>query len=169
MNRRKTIPVRLALLVLVTAAAASCANRNVTYKPVPIPQDISQGNTFVLLTSIEIPKGSTALYFQGGRVLSKDEISGDAPYCRLDFARPAPRKLTIQPQGFDVTNVDYDDRSQGTDEQKSTTSFALKAEKGPAAKRMACGRPLASTRVDFLTPDEIGAALNGIFSIEVLN
>lgn len=169
MNRHQVIALRLTLVLCVFAAVASCSRPVQLYKPVPLSQDIAQGSEFVLLDPILVPKGMSALFFQRGGVLHHDEISGDAPVCRLDLAKPTAKEITIQPQNFRVTNVEYDDRSEGADEQKATTSFALKAAAGPATKRMACGRPVASTRRDFLTPDEIAAALNGLFLIRAPN
>ena len=165
MRRHKVIAVRAALVLCMIAAVASCSRSVQPYRPVALPQDIGQGSTFVLLDPILVPKGMSALFFQRGGVLHKDEISGDAPVCRLDLAKPTAKRITIPSQNFRVTDVEYDDRSEGADEQKATTSFALKAAAGPAMKRMACGRPVASTRRDFLTPDEISAALNGLFLI----
>ena len=164
MKRQKVIAVKLALVLCAVAASASCS-RMQPYKPVPLPQDIAQGTTFVLLDPILVPKGVSAIFFQRGTVLHKDEISGDAPVCRLDLAKPTAKRITIPAQNFQVTDVEYDDRSEGADEQKATTSFTVKAAAGPATKRMACGRPLDATRVDFLTPDEIAAALNGLFLV----
>jgi hypothetical protein len=169
MRGRNVPAVRLALVLCMIAVVASCSRSVQPYRPVAVPQDITQGSTFVLLDPIPVPKGMSAVFFQRGGVLHKDKISGDAPVCRLDLAKPTAKRITIQPQNFRVTDVEYDDRSEGADEQKATTSFALKAAAGPTTKRMACGRPLDSTKVDFLTPDEIAAALNGLFLIRAPN
>ncbi len=169
MRHRIVLVVRMALVLSVTATVAACSRPVQPYQPVPLPQDIAQGSTFLLQDPILVPKGMAAIFFQEGRVLHKDEVTGDAPVCRLDLAKPTGSEITIQPQNFRVTNVEYDDRSEGAGEQKATTSYSLKAAAGPATKRMACGRPLASNRADFLTPDEIAGALGGLFLIQAPN
>lgn len=171
MNCRNTIPVRLALLALVTAGAVSCANNIPLQDAAPVRKDISQGNIFVQLVPIEIAEGKAAVYFQAGRVIAEEGIGADDPVCRLEPVGPARTKLTtMQPQRFRVTSVDYDDRAPGgAGEQLSTTSITLSAENGSDKERISCWWPGAASRPDFVTPDDIGATLDGNFSIEVLN
>lgn len=168
MNRYDIIIVRLALLVLVTAATASCTHKKEPYEAVSIPQEISQGDTLVLLKPLEVASGKKAVYFQGGRVVEDTGINANAPYCRLELTAPARTKLTIQPQHFEITKVTYDDRAQGhAAKQLSTTNFVLRAGNGGKTDRIACGWPSGSAKPNFLNPEEIGAALEGYFSIEV--
>ena len=161
--------VRLTLLVLATATVASCTQKKDPYETVSIPQEISQGDTLVLLKPLEVLRGRNAIYFQGGRVVGENGIYADAPYCRLELNGPALTKLTIQPQHFEVTKVTYDDQAQGrhADEQLSTTYVILRAGKGGETGRIACGWPVESAKPNFPTAEEIGAALEGYFSIEV--
>lgn len=168
MNRCDIIIVRLALLVLATTAAASCTHKKDPYEAVSIPQEISQGDTLVLLQPLEVSSGTKAVYFQGGRVVEENGINANAPYCRLELTEPARMKLTIQPQHFDVTKVTYHDQAQGhADKQLSTTNIFLRAEKGDATDRIACGWPSGSAKPNFVNPEEIVGALGGHFSIEV--
>lgn len=168
MNRREWILARLALVVLATATAASCAHKT-TDQAAPIPQDISQGNIFALLMPIEVAKGKAAVFFQAGRVIAEEGIRADDPVCRLEPGGPARAKLTtIQPQRFRVTNITYDDRAQGR-AQRSTTSIALSAGNGGVKKRIACWWPGVARGPDFVTSDDIGATLGPYFSIEVPN
>lgn len=163
--------VRLAFSVLVAAAVISCAPKIMKLdETVPTPRHISQGDTFTLVKPIEFARGRTAVNFQGGRVVEEGGIGAYAPYCRLELAGPAATNLTIQPQGFGVTAVTYDDRAQGrAGGQLSTTYITLSAQTGGETRRMACGRPGVSGTPNFLTGDEIGAALDGYFSIGVPN
>ena len=163
--------VGLAFSVVLATAVASCAPKIMKLdETVPTPRYISQGNTFTLLKPIEVAKGGTAVNFQGGRMVEESGIGAYAPYCRLELAGPAATNLTIQPQGFAVTAVTYDDRAQGrAGGQLSTTYITLSAQTGGETRRMACGRPGASDQPNFLTGDEIGAALDGYFSIRVPN
>ena len=170
MNRYKKIIVRSTLLVFATTATASCMHNKEPYRPVPIPQDISQGDTFTLLKPLEVESGRTAVYFQQGRVVEKDKIDPGTPYCRLELKGPAGMKLTIQPQNFRITEVTYNERAQGhAGEETSMTYFALQAKKGGQAKRIVCGLPSASAQERLVTPEEIATTLAGYFSIEAVN
>jgi len=169
MNRCEIIMVRLALLVLATATVASCAHKKKPYEAVPIPQELSQGDTLILLKPLEVVNGRNIVYFQRGEVTEENEIYANAPYCWLEFNGPTQTKRTIQPQNFEITKVTYDIHALDghANEQISTTYFALKAEKGGETKRIACGWPGEAAKPNFLTPEEIDAALDGYFSIEV--
>ena len=169
MNRCGMIIVRLFFLVLVIAMAAACAHKKKPYEAVPIPQELSQGDTLILLKPLEVVNGKKTVYFQRGEVAEKNEIYANAPYCWLEFNGPTQTKRTIQPQNFEITKVTYDVHALDghANEQISTTYFALKAEKGGGTKRIACGWPGEAAKPNFLTPEEIDAALDGYFSIEV--
>ena len=168
MNRCDLAMARLALFVLATTAAVSCTQKKALYESVEIPQEISQGDILVLLQPLEVESGSKALYFQEGQVVQENRINANAPYCRLELTQPAATKLTIQPQHFAVTKVTYADQAQGhADKQLSTTYITLKAGKSGITDHIACGWPSESTKPNFLKPDEIAAALDGYFSIEV--
>lgn len=169
MNRCEMIIIRLAFLVLATVTAASCAHKKKPYEAVSIPQEISQGDTLILLKPLEVMSGRNTVYFQGGLVVEKNGIYANAPYCRLELNGPTRTKLTIQPQNFEIIKVNYDVHAQGghTNEQISTTYFALRTGKGGETKRIACGWPGEAAKPNFLIPEEISAALDGYFSIEV--
>jgi len=170
MNRcEMIIMVRLVLLVLATATVASCAHKKKPYEAVSIPQELSQGDTLILLKPLEVVNGRETVYFQRGEVVEKKGIYANAPYCWLELNGPTRTKLTIQPQNFEITKVTYDVHSQDghANEQISTTYFALRAEKGGRIERFACGWPGEAAKPNFLTPEEINAALDGYFSIEV--
>lgn len=167
MNRYKKIILRLTLLVFATVATASWAHKKKPFEAVPIPDDISQGDTLVLSKSLEVASGRNAVYFQQGQLVEKEEIDPGTPYCRLELAGPAGTKLTIPPQHFTVTEVIYDERGQGnTGKEKSITTLSLKPVKATQAKRMACGWPDAAMQQDFVTPEQIATALAGYFTIE---
>ena len=89
--------------------------------------------------------------------------------CRLELNGPTRTKRTIQPQNFEITKVIYDVHAQDghANEQVSTAYFALRAKKGDRTERFACGWPGEAAKPNFLTPEEINAALDGYFSIEV--
>ena len=171
MNHRRMIMVRLALFALTTTMAASCAHKKKPYEAVPIPQEISPGDTLILLRPLEVADGNNTIYFQRGAVVKKNVIYANAPYCWLEFNRPAQAKHTIQPQKFEVTNVTYDVHAQGkqANAQVSTTYFTLKAGKNGETDHIACGWPGEMARPNFLTPEEINSVLDGYFSIEVAN
>lgn len=171
MNHRRMIMVRLALFALTTTMAASCAHKKKPYEAVPIPQEISPGDTLILLRPLEVADGNNTIYFQRGAVVKKNVIYANAPYCWLEFNRPAQAKHTIQPQKFEVTNVTYDVHAQGkqANAQVSTTYFTLKAGKSGETDHIACGWPGEMARPNFLTPEEINSVLDGYFSIEVAN
>lgn len=171
MNHRGMIMVRLALFALTTAMAASCAHKKKPYEAVPIPQEISPGDTLILLRPLEVADGNNTIYFQRGAVVKKNAIYANAPYCWLEFNRPAQAKHTIQPQKFEVTNVTYDVHAQGkqANAQVSTTYFTLRAGKSGETDHIACGWPGEMARPNFLTPEEINSVLDGYFSIEVAN
>jgi hypothetical protein len=167
MNRYKKIILRLTLLVIATVATASWAHKKKPFEAVPIPDDISQGDTLVLSKPVEVASGRNAVYFQQGRLVEKEGIDSGTPYCRLELAGPAGTKLTIQPQHFGITEVIYDERGQGhAGEETSMTYLDLKSEKGGQVTRMACGRPGASANQSFLTPEQIATSLAGYFTIE---
>lgn len=168
MNRRESILASKLLLVLVAAALVSCAQTIVLNEKVPTSPDISQGDTFTLLQPIQVASGVTAVNFQGGWMVGEGGIGAYAPYCRLELAGPAPANLTIQPQRYSVSAITYDDRAQGRPGgQVATTYITLSALSGAETRRLACGWPGASGRTSFPTGDDIGAALNGYFSIGV--
>lgn len=171
MNHRGMIMVRLALFALTTTMAASCAHKKKPYEAVPIPQEISPGDTLILLKPLEVADGNNTIYFQRGAVVKKNAIYANAPYCWLEFNRPAQAKHTIQPQKFEVTNVTYDVHAQGkqANAQVSTTYFTLRAGKSGETDHIACGWPGEMARPNFLTPEEINSVLDGYFSIEVAN
>jgi hypothetical protein len=163
--------VRLALFALTTTMAASCAHKKKPYEAVPIPQEISPGDTLILLRPLEVADGNNTIYFQRGAVVKKNAIYANAPYCWLEFNRPAQAKHTIQPQKFEVTNVTYDVHAQGkqANAQVSTTYFTLRAGKSGETDHIACRWPGEMARPNFLTPEEINSVLDGYFSIEVAN
>lgn len=171
MNHRRMIMVRLALFALTTTMSASCAHKKKAYEAVPIPQEISPGDTLILLRPLEVADGNNTIYFQRGAVVKKNVIYANAPYCWLEFNRPAQAKHTIQPQKFEVTNVTYDVHAQGkqANAQVSTTYFTLRAGKSGETDHIACGWPGEMARPNFLTPEEINSVLDGYFSIEVAN
>jgi hypothetical protein len=167
MRRLGRLLARSALLMLVTTAVAGWPGKREQYEPVEIPQDISQGYSLVLLKPLVVPSGSKAVLLQGGELVEEHGIRADAPYCRLELAEPARTKLTLPPQDFLVTNVTYDDRAHGhAGGGNSTTYLSLHAAKSGGTSRMACRWPDSSARPDFLTPEEVAAALSGYFSIE---
>lgn len=171
MYHRRMIMVRLALFALTTTMAASCAHKKKPYETVPIPQEISPGDTLILLKPLEVADGNNTIYFQKGAVVKKNVIYANAPYCWLELNIPSGAQHTIQPQDFEVTNVTYDVHAQSgqVNEQVSTTYFTLKAEKSDEADHIACGWPSEMARPSFLTPEEINSVLDGYFSIEVAN
>jgi hypothetical protein len=167
MNRKKKLFVRLMVLMFALTATASWAHKKKPFEAVPIPQDISQGDTFVLLKPFDVDSGKNVVYFQKGQVVEKEKIDPSTPYCRLELGGPAAMKQTIKAQHFAVTEVIYDERGQGnTGKEKSITSFSLKPDKATQVKRMACGWPDAAMQEDFLNPEQIATALAGYFTIE---
>jgi len=167
MRRFGTLLARSALLTLVTTAVAGWPGKREQYEPVAIPQDISQGYSLVLLKPLVVASGRKAVLLQGGKLIEEHRIRADAPYCQLELAEPARTELTIPPQDFLVTNVTYDDRAQErTGGEGSTTYLSLHAAKSGGTSRMACRWADSSARPDFLTPEEVAAALSGYFSIE---
>ena len=171
MNHCGTILVRLALFALATTMATSCAHKKKPYEAAPIPQEISPGDTLILLKPIEVENDDNIVYFQRGTVVKKNGIYANAPYCWLQLNKPTQTKRTIQPQNFQVTNVTYDVHAQGgrTNEQVSTTYFTLKAGKDGETDHIACGWPGEMAKPYFLAPEEIESVLDGYFSIEVAN
>lgn len=169
MNHLVIIMARFALFVLAIVTAAACAHKKKPYEAVPIPQEIAQGDTLILLKPLEVVNGRNTIYFQKGEVVEKNGIYANAPYCWLELNEPTRKKLTIQPQNFKVAKVTYDVHAQGghDDEQISTTYFTLKAEKGGETDHIACGWPGETAKPNFLSPEEINAVLDGYFSIEI--
>lgn len=160
---------RFAILVLVIMTAVACAHKKKPYEAVPIPQEIAQGDTLILLKPLEIVNGRSIIYFQSGEVVEKNGIYANAPYCWLELNGPTRTKRTIQPQNFEVAKVTYDVHAQDghANEQISTTYFVLKAEKIGETQHIACGWPGETAKPNFLSPEEINAVLDGYFSIEV--
>ncbi len=169
MNRCGMIIVRLFFLVLAIAMAAACAHKKKPYEAVPIPQELSQGDTLILLKPLEVVNGKKTVYFQRGEVVKKNEIYANAPYCWLELNGPTQTKRTIQPQNFEIINVSYDVHAQNghASEQISTTYIALRAQKSGKIEHFACGWPGEASKPNFLTPEEINDTLDGYFSIEV--
>lgn len=158
---------RSSLLPLMSLALIACQPKHPSFDAPTVPQTVAPGSVLVLTEPLWISPGQASLYFQNGHRVDRPNLHVDSPYCRWATGAAVGKANEIPPQEFRVQDLTYDDQGEGSaGEQASITRLTLKSQTNATLTPMACQWSKNSRHTDFLTPEQIAAALGGTFSIE---
>ena len=158
---------RLRTLALVSIVAlAGC--QGTPPKPAPPPDRVTSESELIVTTSFTIPAGGSGVYFQDNQVQSRADLSADFPYCHFELPAPVKNTLTVKPQRFRVTTVEYDEDASGPQGSfSSITRINLQYGDLPNVPRVSCRLPGGADNRRFVTPAEILGAMGAYFDLKV--
>ena len=118
-------------------------------------------------TPFTIPAGSSGVYFQDNQLQSRKDLAADLPYCHFALATSTPKALTVGPQTFMVTTMEYDEDAGPHGGFSSVTRINLENGKLAKPPHLSCRLPGTAGSRRFVTPAEIRGAMDAYFDLKV--
>ncbi|HEC12375.1 MAG TPA: hypothetical protein ENI80_03855 [Acidiferrobacteraceae bacterium] len=124
------------ILIVVGGQAAADDQNQYLYK-------LSPGTRLVLQRPVVIPLGTATVYFQGGRVVSEDDVDEYYPHCALLSRVVSVLPQTVAAGTFTITRV------FPFEEEHNTSGRMLPRYAGSGAGFIAVGLVLASNETSY--------------------
>jgi len=169
-------PARMLTVLALIFPLAACDTTNYAAKAeanTPMapaaPTDIMTGSRLTLRVPLNLPAGGAPLLFQSNAIVTRAQLTKQAPFCRFATASPnVPR--TLKPITFTVSNIDYDDRSTSAGGKPvSVTHFRLLSDPKHAGYVLSCQWPEGAPALAFVTTDEVQATVSAFFTLGAVN
>ena len=135
--------------------------------PKPAPDMVTAGSSFTVTTPFTVPAGNSGVFFQDNQLQSRAELAAGLPYCQFALATPTSSALTVGPQTFTVTTLEFDEDAGPHGGFSSITRINLTNGKLAKAPYLSCRSPGTATSRRFVTPAEIRGALDAYFDLKI--
>jgi hypothetical protein len=183
-------PIVMSLLALTLAACQSAGFRfseDSPHYPPPV------GTRVILHQPVTIPTGHASTYLQFGRTMRFAEVDQYRAHCRLEVSRVGTSEQTVMPDEFRVTRAGLEHRDsvrRGETTRLASagmpgmlaqsgrhsgsmgiivyvTRMKLHSDRQPEVLSLDCGHWSANPDEQFLTLNQIRAALGTIMSLQL--